>query len=133
VTQKESSIVTFGVGIDVIEVSRIQKEISKEDGGFKTKVFTQGEINYCETQSTKAQNYAARFAAKEAFFKAMGTGWSNGYAWAEVEVARDSAGKPYIITHGKVKEFLKQNRISNVHVSLSHVKETATAIVSLEK
>jgi holo-[acyl-carrier protein] synthase len=124
---------TFGVGIDIIEVSRIQKEISKEDGGFKTKVFTQGEITYCESQATKAQNYAARFAAKEAFFKALGSGWSNGYAWTDIEVSKDKAGKPYIITHGKVKSFLEQNQISNIHVSLSHVKETATAIVSLEK
>jgi len=124
---------TFGVGIDIIEVSRIQKELSKENGGFKAKVFTKNEIDYCEPKATKAQNYAARFAAKEAFFKAMGSGWSNGFAWTEVEVAKDAAGKPYIITHGKVKEFMSKNQISNVHVSISHIKETATAIVSLEK
>ena len=124
---------TFGVGIDVIEVSRIQKEISKQDGGFRDRVFTKNEINYCESKVNKEQNYAARFAAKEAFFKALGSGWSNGYAWTDVEVAKDDAGKPYIITHGKIKEFIKQNQISNILVSLSHIKETATAIVSLEK
>ena len=123
----------FGVGIDIIEVSRIQKELSKENGGFKDRVFTQAEIDYCESRVTKAQNYAARFAAKEAFFKALGSGWSNGFAWTEVEVVRDPAGKPHITTHGKIKEFIKQNQISKIHVSLSHVKETATAIVSLEK
>ncbi len=124
---------TFGVGIDIIEVSRINKEISKKNGGFKDRVFTQGEIDYCESKITKAQNYAGRFSAKEAFFKALGSGWSNGFAWTEVEVAKDEAGKPYIITHGKVKKFMKQNKISKIHLSLSHIKETATAIVSLEQ
>ncbi|MCX6112895.1 MAG: holo-ACP synthase [Proteobacteria bacterium] len=124
---------TFGLGIDIIEVSRIQKEISKEDGGFRIRVFTQDEINYCESKITKSQNYAARFAAKEAFFKALGSGWSKGFAWNEVEVTKDESGKPYIITHGKVKDFIKQNQILNIHVSISHLKETAIAIVSLEK
>lgn len=124
---------TFGVGIDIIEVSRIQKELSKENGGFKAKVFTKNEIEYCESKVTKAQNYAARFAAKEAFFKALGSGWSKGFAWTEVEIAKDEAGKPYIITHGKTKDFMEHNKISNIQISLSHIKETATAIVSLEK
>ena len=124
---------TFGIGVDVIEVSRIQKEISKPDFGFRDRVFTEDEIKYCESKSNKEQNYAARFAAKEAFFKALGTGWSNGYAWTDVEVTKDETGKPYLLTHRKVKEFLEQNQISKVNVSLSHIKETATAIVILEK
>ncbi|MEI6093183.1 MAG: holo-ACP synthase [bacterium] len=123
----------FGLGIDIIEVSRIQKEISKKNGGFKTRVFTTNEIDYCESKITKAESYAARFAAKEAFFKAMGSGWSKGFAWTEVEVAKDESGKPYIITHGKVKKFIKQKKISNIQISMSHLKETAIAIVSLEK
>ena len=124
---------TYGVGIDVIEVSRIQKELSKENEGFKDRVFTKAEIIYCESQAFKAQNYAARFAAKEAFFKALGTGWSNGFAWKEVEVARDNSGKPYIITHGKIRKFLKEKEVSKIHVSISHIRDTATAIVNLEK
>lgn len=124
---------TLGVGIDIIEAPRIQKEISKKNGGFRDRVFTQSEIAYCESKITKAQNYAARFAAKEAFFKALGSGWSNGFTWKEIEIAKDKAGKPYIVTYGKIKKFMKQNKISKVHVSLSHIKDTATAIVSLEK
>ena len=124
---------TFGLGIDIIEVSRIQKEISKKNGAFKARVFTKNEINYCESIATKEQNYSARFAAKEAFFKALGSGWSKGFAWTDVEIAKDGSGKPYIITHGKVKEFIEQNQISNIQVSLSHIKETAVAIVILEK
>ena len=124
---------TFGLGIDIIEVSRIQKEISRKGGAFKTRVFTQDEINYSEPKITKAQNYAARFAAKEAFFKALGSGWSKGFAWTDVEIVNDKSGKPDIITHGKVKKFLKQNKISNIKVSISHIKETAVAIVILEK
>ena len=122
----------FGVGIDIIEVSRIQKELLKENNRFRDRVFTKNEIEYCEPIATKAQNYAARFAAKEAFFKALGSGWSNGFAWTEVEIARNENGKPYIITCGKVKEFLEQKQIANIQISLSHIKETATAIVILE-
>jgi len=124
--------VIFGIGIDIIEVSRIEKSISKESG-FKERVFTKNEIIYCESKANKEQYYAARFAAKEAFFKALGSGWSNGFAWTEVEIAKNEAGAPYIMTHGKVKEFIKQNQISGMHVSLSHIKETAIAIVYLEK
>ncbi len=123
----------FGIGIDVIEVERIAKELSKADNRFRDRIFTKNEIEYCEPKITKAQNYAARFAVKEAFFKAIGTGWCRGFAWTEVEVAKDEVGRPYIITHGKVKEFLEQEQITNVQMSLSHVKETATAIVILEK
>jgi holo-[acyl-carrier protein] synthase len=122
----------FGVGIDIIEVERIQKELSKEGERFKARVFTKNEIEYCEPKATKAQHYAARFAAKEAFFKAMGSGWSKGFAWTEIETAKNEEGKPYLITSGKVKEFLKQNKVSNIQISLSHIKETATAIVILE-
>ena len=124
---------TFGIGIDIIEVSRIQKEIFKIDGAFKARVFTNSEINYCEPKITKEQNYAARFAAKEAFFKALGSGWSKGFAWTDVEVAHEESGKPYIITHGKVKEFIAQNQIINIQVSISHIKDTALAIIILEK
>ena len=124
---------TFGVGIDIVEVSRIQKEISKQDGRFRDRVFTKDEISYCESKANKEQNYAARFAAKEAFFKALGSGWSNGYAWTDVEIAKDKSEKPYIVVHGKVKNFIELNKILNIQVSLSHVKETATAIVILEK
>ena len=76
----------LGIGTDIIEVSRIEKEISKERQGFQKKVFTANEIQYCETKRFKAQNYAARFAAKEACLKAIGTGLRDGLSWKDIEI-----------------------------------------------
>ena len=121
-----------GIGTDIIEIRSIQRAM-EQSKRFAQRVFTENEIGYCENKPNKYQHYAARFAAKEAFFKAIGTGWCRGFAWTEVEVAKDEVGRPYIITHGKVKDFLEQEQITNVQMSLSHVKETATAIVILEK
>ncbi|MBN1114876.1 MAG: holo-ACP synthase [Oligoflexia bacterium] len=122
----------YGVGIDIIEVSRIKKEVTDDDSRFAERIYTKGEMEYCESQPSKALNYAARFAAKEAFFKAMGSGWSGGYSWQDIEVGRYPEGRPYIITHGKVKSFLESHKITGIHVSLSHVADTATAVVILE-
>jgi len=90
-------------------------------------------VKYCEPKASRYQNYAARFAAKEAFFKALGSGWRNGFEWKDIEVINDELGKPCIKTSGKVKNFIEEKQISNIQVSLSHVKEMATAIVILEE
>ena len=122
----------YGTGIDIIEVSRIQAVMEK-DIGFREKIFTAGEIEYCEKMKNKYQHYAARFSAKEAFLKAIGTGWRFGIRFADVEVYHDEYGKPLIRLHGKAEELAMQDGITNMHVSLSHVKEMATAVVVLEK
>ena len=122
----------FGIGTDIIEVERVEKQISK-DNGFKEKVFTAKEIEYCESKKGKAQNYAARFSAKESFFKAIGTGWRGGLAFTEIEILNDELGKPSIIPHGEVKKFIEENKITNINVSLTHIKEIANAIVIIEK
>ena len=88
----------IGIGTDIIEVNRIAKSI--ENLSFKQKVFSTQEINYCETKVNKAEHYAARFAAKEAFFKALGTGWRGGMAFNEVEIINDGLGKPTINLSG---------------------------------
>ena len=122
----------FGTGIDIIEVSRIQKVLER-DIGFKEKIFTQGEIDYCEEKKNKYQHYAARFSAKEAFLKAIGTGWRFGIKFGDIEVYHDEFGKPLIRLYGKADELIRENGISTMHVSLSHLKEMATAVVILEK
>jgi holo-[acyl-carrier protein] synthase len=122
----------FGIGTDIIEVSRI-KSVMERDIGFREKIFTEGEIAYCETMKNKQQNYAARFSAKEAFLKAIGTGWRFGVRFADIDVFHDVLGKPHIRLYGKAKELADKERITKIHVSLSHVKEMATAIVVLEK
>lgn len=122
----------FGIGTDIIEVERVGKQISKVNG-FKEKIFTPNEIKYCESRKNKAQNYAARFAAKEAFFKAIGTGWRGGLAFNEIEVVNNELGKPEINLYGETKKLIEKDRIENIYVSLSHVKNLASAIVILEK
>jgi len=124
----------FGIGIDIIEVARIEKQISGESNSFVKRVFTTKEIDYCEKKiRNKAQNYAARFAAKEAFFKAIGTGWRDGLSWQEIEIENDELGKPGLVLSGKSKKLVKDHKISKIHVSLSHIKEIAVAVVILEQ
>ena len=122
----------FGTGIDIIEVNRIQKVLER-DIGFREKIFTRGEIDYCEEKKNKYQHYAARFSAKEAFLKAIGTGWRFGIHFADIEVYHDEYGKPLIRLYGKAQEHVQSNAITNMHVSLSHLKEMACAVVVLEK
>lgn len=121
-----------GIGIDSIEVERINDQILKE-GSFKEKIFTQKEISYCESKKYRAQNYAARFSAKEAFLKALGTGWRYGLTYKDIEIVNDDLGKPEIVLYGKAKRFVAENKITNIHVSLTHLKHIATAIVTVEK
>lgn len=122
----------FGTGTDIIEVDRI-KAVMEKDIGFREKIFTSGEIAYCESKVHKYQHYAARFSAKEAFMKAIGTGWRFGILFAEIDVHHDPLGKPLIELHGKAKEFAEKEGISKIHVSLSHLKNLAIAIVIIDK
>lgn len=122
----------LGTGIDIIEVDRVKKQISKGDG-FREEIFTKREIGYCESKKNKAQHYAVRFAAKEAFFKAIGTGWRDGVKFIEIEILNNELGKPEIVLHGKTKKISELNAINNIHVSLSHIKNFVTAIITLEK
>jgi holo-[acyl-carrier protein] synthase len=121
----------YGIGTDIIEVERIEK-VMQRDLGFREKIFTPGEIAYCETKKHKYENYAARFSAKEAFLKAIGTGWRFGIRFGDIEVYHDELGKPFIRLSGKAEELMTSLSISKIHVSLSHLKEMATAIVIVE-
>ena len=121
----------FGTGTDIIEVDRVKDQISK-DNGFKETIFTVNEITYCESKKNKAQHYAARFAAKESFFKAIGTGWRYGMAFNEIEILNNELGKPEVFLHGKTKEFAKDQGINKIHVSISHLKKIVNAIIILE-
>jgi holo-[acyl-carrier protein] synthase len=122
----------FGIGTDIIEVNRMEKHLEKNDALMK-KLYTEAEQKYCSKgKVTKYQCFAARFAAKEAFFKALGTGYRYGMAFHEIEILNDELGKPYINPHGKVMEYLEKQKIKNIHLSISHVKEMANAFVVLE-
>lgn len=123
----------FGIGTDIIEVKRMEARLADNDT-LKQKIYTAAEQLYCdEGKVTRYQRFAARFAAKEAFFKALGTGYRYGMAFHEIEVMNDELGKPYIVLHGKVKEYLEKENVSIIHLTISHVKEMASAFVILEK
>lgn len=120
-----------GVGIDIIEVHRVMEKIEK-DNGFKEKVFSPREIQFCEANK-RAENYAARFAAKEAFLKATGLGLLLGNDLCNIEVVSDANGKPGINLVGNFKVHFDENSWSRIYVSLSHLQEVACAVVIIEK
>jgi holo-[acyl-carrier protein] synthase len=122
----------YGIGTDIVEVDRIAAKIEKGKG-FRELVFTPQEIAYCEQQVNPAQHYAARFAAKEAFLKAMGTGWGHGKInFNEIAITNNEAGKPLLQLTGPAASCYNELLIKQILVSLSHVKATAIAMVVIE-
>jgi len=121
-----------GTGIDIAEVPRIARSIERFGDRFIQRVFTDGEIRYCNRKANRVERYAARFAAKEAAMKAIGTGWNYGVAWRDVEVARVPGGRPTIRFHGKAAEFANKIGARNVALSISHTEQIAIAQVILE-
>ncbi|MEO6548361.1 MAG: holo-ACP synthase [Ferruginibacter sp.] len=121
-----------GIGTDMIEVERVAKKIGKESG-FRELVFSANEINYCEAKANKFEHYAARFAAKEAFFKALGTGWLDGTAFNEIEIVHDKKGRPMINLLGGTATVVSNMQLANFSVSLTHLKTIASAVVIIEQ
>lgn len=120
-----------GIGIDMIEVDRVREKISKEQG-FRELVFSPSEIKYCETMTNKYENYAARFAAKEAFLKAAGTGWTSQFNFSEIEIMNDTHGKPHISLLGHTGTAFNMHVVTQISVSLTHLKSIAAAVVTIE-
>ena len=121
-----------GIGIDLIEVDRVAAKIGKASG-FREMVFSKNEIAYCETKAKKFEHYAARFAAKEAFLKALGTGWKNGTSFNEIEILGDDEGKPQLNLLGETAASLAGLKLDKISVSLSHLKAVASAVVVIEE
>jgi holo-[acyl-carrier protein] synthase len=121
-----------GTGIDITEVPRIAATIARFGERFLHRIFTEGEISYCDAKANSAERYAARFAAKEAAMKAIGTGWNHGVTWRDVEVSRMPGGRPTITFHGKAAEFAAKLGAKHVALSLTHTAEHAIAQVILE-
>lgn len=120
-----------GIGVDIMDVARIKKLVDR-DSRFMEKVFTETEIQYCEPKYRREVHYAARFAAKEAFFKALGTGYRGGMKWTDISVENNQLGKPGITLHGKTLENFKKANYKSTHLSISHTKEYAVAFVVIE-
>jgi holo-[acyl-carrier protein] synthase len=125
--------VIVGTGVDLCEVERIEKAICSSHGGrFVERVFTAREIAYSERKANRYERYAARFAAKEAGMKALGTGWRGGLGWRDLEVVNLPSGRPTLTLHGRAAEIAEKLRVRNIALSLTHTAEQAMAMVILE-
>jgi len=125
-----------GTGIDVAEVARVRAALEDPQTGarFKARVFTAGEQKYCEARGVgRYESYAARFAAKEAMMKALGYGWGRHIGWLDIEVERESDGRPTVRLHGKGAASAASAGVSRVHVALTHTREIAIAQVVVER
>ena len=122
----------MGCGVDLAEVGRIGQAISRYGERFLARVFTPGERAYVEGKKNRYERYAARFAAKEAGMKAIGTGWKNGVTWQDFEVANLPSGRPTLRLSGKAAEIAEELGVRAISLSLSHTAELAIAHVILE-
>lgn len=123
----------LSIGIDIVEVYRIRETIARTPR-FVERVYTANERAYCENKSVAApQSYAARFAAKEAFLKALKTGWRGKITWQDIEVISDNDGVPTLKITGEAEKILNERGATHVHLSISHTTDHAIAQVILEK
>jgi holo-[acyl-carrier protein] synthase len=121
-----------GVGIDLVEVSRMEKGTRRHGGRFLARLFTPAEVAHCDALARPFESYAARFAAKEAFLKALGAGSRDGICWHDMEVAREGRGPPELVLTGRAREVATRRGVAGVFLSLSHTEGHATAVVVLE-
>jgi holo-[acyl-carrier protein] synthase len=122
----------LGTGVDIAEVSRVRESIERFGDRFLRRIFTDGEIRYCERKASRFESYAARFAAKEAGMKALGTGWSHGIRWRDIEVVRPQGQRPTLQFHGEAAAIAAKLGAKNIALSLTHTSEQALAHVILE-
>ena len=120
-----------GVGTDIIEVERVAGALTKFGMRFRNRIFTPGEQEFCEAFKLPNERYAARWAAKEAAVKALGTGFTQGIRWVDVEVVANELGQPLIRLAGRASEIAREQGVRSAHVSLSHNRSLATAVVVL--
>ena len=123
----------YGVGVDIAAISRFERFVREENISLFERLFTPGEREYCTARRRSAQHYALRFAAKEAFLKALGTGLRDGLSWQDVEVVNDALGKPELHLSGRSLELFAGKELTAIHLSLSHDGDSAVAMVVLER
>jgi holo-[acyl-carrier protein] synthase len=124
--------VILGVGLDLIEVARFEQEAIRHGDGFLEELFSPQEIAYCQGMRRPYPFYAARFAAREALFKALGTGRDGSMSWRDVEVHRETSGKPFLVLQGEARRVADLMGVIRVHLSLTHTEEYAAATVVVE-
>ena len=109
-----------GIGVDVVEIGRLRKALDRHKDRFVRRVFTSGEQEFCLAHYDPVPHYAVRFAAKEALFKALGTGWARGVSWLDAEIERHGQSAPVMMLHGEAEKVSSTLGARAVHVSLSH-------------
>jgi holo-[acyl-carrier protein] synthase len=122
-----------GTGVDLAEVHRIRESIERFGDRFTERIYTEREIAYVQKKVNRYERYAARFAAKEAGMKAIGTGWRRGIQWKDFEVANLPSGRPTLLLHGEAERIAQTMGVTAIHLSLTHTAENALAYVILEK
>jgi len=121
-----------GLGLDIAEIDRMEAAITRHGTPFIERLFTPDEIAYCERYKNRYERYAARFAVKEAAMKALGTGWSHGIRWRDIEVTREPGGKPGLRLEGVAREFADRLGVKHISVTITHSGNLALAQVIFE-
>jgi holo-[acyl-carrier protein] synthase len=121
-----------GLGLDIAEIDRIEAAITRHGAPFLDRLFTPDEIAYCERFKNRYERYAGRFAVKEAAMKALGTGWSRGVRWRDIEVMREPSGKPGLRLQGAAREFADRMGVKHISVTITHSGNLAMAQVIFE-
>ena len=122
----------LGIGVDIVEIDKLRLAMIRRGERLRNRAFTSSEIDYCEGRANKFQHYSARFAAKEAVFKAIGTGWRDGVSWHDAEVSNQMNGRPLLVLRGRTLELANLMGASKYWISLSHTDQYAVAHVVLE-
>ena len=122
----------LGIGVDIVETARIDRSLERFGERFLRRVFTTGEIEYCQSMKYPARHFAARFAAKEAVSKAFGTGIGKAMGWRDIDVHREGTGRPFVVLEGGAKALGAERGVSAVWISLSHTEHHAVATIVLE-
>ena len=122
----------IGTGVDIVEIARFRKVLERSKERFVQRVFTAEEQKFCTAHHDPVPHFAVRFAAKEALFKALGTGWAKGITWQDAEVLREESGAPVMVLHGEAQKLTAAKGAHAVHLSLSHTENSAVATVILE-
>jgi holo-[acyl-carrier protein] synthase len=116
-----------GIGTDIVECLRIRRMIDRYGELFLTRVFTDREVRYCQRSKHATEHFAGRWAAKEAVLKCLGTGWSKGLCWTDIEVCNEPSGQPHVRLHATTRDFARSRGIGEVLISISHCRAYATA------
>jgi holo-[acyl-carrier protein] synthase len=124
--------VIVGTGVDLAEVHRIREAIERFGDRFIHRIYTDREIAYVERKANRFERYAARFAAKEAGMKALGTGWRRGVQWKDFEVVNLPSGRPTLLLHGEAEKIASESRVRAIHLSLTHTAKDGLAYVIFE-